>query len=67
MKVYVITKEKPFGEEVYVGITATKKMAEIILREKYPYMKECGTVDGVTSYKDGNPVKYLLFIREEEV
>lgn len=67
MKVYVITKAEPFGEEVYVGTTATKEMAKRILRKKYPHMKECGTVDGFLSYVVGSPVKYLLFIREEEV
>ena len=67
MKVYITTKAESFGEEIYVGVTATKKMAERILRKKYPHMKKISDIGGITSYKDGNPIKYLLFIREEEV
>lgn len=67
MKVYVITKAKSFEKEIYVGVASTKKKAENILRKEYPHMKKVSEMYGVSSYKDGNPVKYLLFIREEEV
>lgn len=67
MTVYVITKAQPFGEEIYVGITATKKMAEKILRKEYPHMKLCGEVDRGFSYAADSSNSLLLFIRAEIV
>lgn len=64
MKVYVMTKSKPFRDEIYLGVRSSKKAAEKALREKFPYMKKDGdhaffiTVDGKTE---------ILFIHEEEV
>lgn len=62
MKVYVMTKAKPFKEEQYIGVRATKKSAEKALREEFPHMRcEMG------SYVSDKYNTYLLFIHEEEV
>lgn len=39
MKVYVMTKFKPFGAEEYVGVKATQKDAVKSLRKLFPNMR----------------------------
>lgn len=63
MKVYVMTTAKPFGEERYAGVKATKKAAEKAFRQLYPHMRS----DGNDSYVSDNNNQLLLFIHEEEI
>lgn len=63
MKVYVITKAKPFEPETYLGIKKTVKKAEKFLRELFPYMRKTGN----GAYVSGADNEYLLFIHEEEL
>ena len=53
MKVYVITKAKPFHEEIFVDVATSRKQAEKILREKYPYMKPDGNNSFSSQTKEG--------------
>lgn len=64
MKVYVMTKAKPFEAEQYMGVKATKKAAEKALREVFPHMRKDVGGESYISSKDN---AWLLFIREEEV
>ena len=66
MKVYVVTGSKPFAPEIYLGVKASKKAAEKMLREQYPHMKKSADKPGLCSYfaeREGT----LLFIHEEEI
>ena len=57
-----MTKARPLGEEIYIGVKANRKAAEKALREMYPYMRK--VMDGYAADKDNS---LLLFITEEEV
>ena len=68
MKVYIMTKAKPFGEETYIGVRKSAKEAEKALREKFPYMRPTdGNVPGIKAFTSDKDSNYLLFIREEEI
>lgn len=67
MKVYVITKAKPFQGERFIGVASSKKKAEKVLRKQFPYMKSGSDNDGYWTYTSDAKVEYVLFIREEEV
>lgn len=67
MKVYVITKAKPFSEERFIGVASSKKKAEKVLRKQFPYMRLGSDNDGYWTYTSDAKVEYVLFIREEEV
>lgn len=63
MKVYVMTKFKPFGAEEYVGVKATQEEAVKVLRKLFPHMRgdaERGFSADVTN-------TLLLRIREEKI
>lgn len=62
MKVAVMTKAVPFGPEVYVGVKASKKLAEKAFREMYPHMRKQD--DALVSDATNS---LLLFIHEEGV
>ena len=66
MKVCVMTKAKPFEEEVYIGVASSVKAATKRLRSLYPHMRPS---DGssVSFISDGYENPLLLFIHEEEV
>lgn len=64
MKVYVMTKAAPFEPEIYVGVKATRKLAEKELRTQYPHMKPSDD-NSYVAVVDHNAV--LLFIKEEEL
>lgn len=64
MKVYVITKAKPFQAEQYMGVKSSKKSAEKDLRDAFPYMRKSGFGDNYVSDKENT---WLLFIHEEEL
>ena len=68
MKVYVMTKAKPFGDEIFVDVKPTRKAAEKAFRENYPFMRYSG-FDSYTSQKEITPDNeaILLFIHEREV
>ena len=53
MKMYVITKAKPFHEEIYVGVAKSRKDAEKMLRQKWPYMKPDGNNSFSSQTKEG--------------
>lgn len=63
MKVYVMTKFKPFGKEEYVGVKANQKEAVKALRQLFPRMR--GDADRGFSADASNEL--LLRIREEEI
>lgn len=63
MKVYVMTKAKPFEAEQYIGVKGTKKAAEMALRETFPNMRK----DGENTYISDKDNTWLLFVHEEEV
>lgn len=64
MKVYVMTKFKPFGAEEYVGVKKSQKEALKALREMFPHMR--GRVED-NSLSSDQKNTYLLAIREEEI
>lgn len=63
MKVYVMTKFKPFGKEEYVGVKKSQKEAVKALRQLFPHMR--GDVERGLSADATNEL--LLRIREEEI
>lgn len=63
MKVYVMTKFKPFGKEEYVGVKGSQKEAVKTLRQLFPHMR--GDADRGFSSDATNEL--LLRIREEEI
>lgn len=69
MKVYVMTKTKLFGCEIFVDVKGSKKAAEKAFRDKYPNMRYSGMGDSYTSQKEITPDNgaLLLFIHEREV
>lgn len=64
MKVYVMTKFKPFCNEEYVGVKKSKEEALKALRKMFPNMR--GKVEDRTLESDAKHT-YLLDIHEEEV
>jgi hypothetical protein len=60
--VFIITKAKPFGEKIYVGVRSSKKLALKLLRELFPHMRTIG--EDMVSDADNT---WLLFIDEEPV
>lgn len=64
MKVYVMTKFKPFCAEEYVGVKKSKKEALEAFREIFPHMR--GKVEDNSLSSDQNNT-YLLAIHEEEI
>jgi len=64
MKVYVMTKAKPFGDEIFVDVKATRKAAEAAFRQEFPYMRIDKNTGDIISDKD---ITWLLFIREKEI
>lgn len=65
MKVYVTTKAKPFHEELFMDVYASKKAAEKALRAKYPHMRK--SVGDGDSYSSDRDCTWILFIHEREV
>ena len=69
MKVYVATKAKVFGPEIYLHVSKSKKDAEKKLRRVYPYMRPTDMVnrdDALCFLKDARVnTPDLLFIHEE--
>lgn len=64
MKVYVMTKAKPFNEEIFVDVKATKEEAESDFKKQFPYMR----VDKVTGdMASDKGITWLLFIHEKEI
>ena len=67
MKVYVMTKAKPFGDEIFVDVKATRKAAEKAFREQYPFMRH-SMGDAYASHKNISDIgAWLLFIHGREV
>lgn len=66
MKVYVMTKAKPFEEEVYIGVASSVKAATKRLRGMYPHMRP-SEGSNMSFISDGYENPLLLFIHEEEV
>lgn len=62
MKIYVMLKYRPLGNEVYIGIRKNRKEAEKCLRQLFPHMR----VMNDTLVSDANGT-YVLEVREEEV
>lgn len=64
MKVYVATMSALFGEERYIGVAASRKKAEKLLRDKWPHMRKD---EWSTCYYADKKKDLLLFIHEEEI
>lgn len=64
MKVYVMTKFKPFEDEIFVGVKKTKKEAFQALREIFPFMRGSIEIGNLTS--DTYPT-WLLSIKEIDI
>lgn len=62
MKVFIMTKCVPFGQEVFVDVASSKKVAEKKFRELFPHMRVSGDV--YVSDKDNT---FILFIKEKTV
>ena len=62
MKIYVMLKYRPLGNEVYIGIKKNRKDAEKCLRQLFPHMR----VMNDTLVSDANGT-YVLEVREEEI
>ena len=62
MKIYVMLKYRPLGNEVYIGIKKSRKDAEKCLRQLFPHMR----VMDDTLVSDANGA-YILEVREEEI
>ena len=62
MKIYVMLKYWPLGNEVYIGIKKNRKEAEKCLRQLFPHIR----VMNNTLVSDANGT-YVLEVREEEV
>lgn len=62
MKIYVMLKYRPLGNEEYIGIKKNRKDAEKCLRQLFPHMR----VMNDTLVSDANGT-YVLEVREEEV
>lgn len=62
MKIYVMLKYRPLGNEVYIGIKKNRKEAEKCLRQLFPHMR----VMNDTLVSDANGT-YVLEVREEEI
>lgn len=62
MKIYVMLKYRPLGNEVYIGIKKNRKEAEKCLRQLFPHMR----VMNNTLISDANGT-YVLEVREEEI
>ena len=62
MKIYVMLKYRPLGNEVYIGIKKNRKDAEKCLRQLFPHMRVMN--DTLVSDTNGT---YVLEVREEEV
>lgn len=62
MKIYVMLKYRPFGNEVYIGIKKNRKEAEKCLRQLFPHMRVMN--DTLVSDTNGT---YVLEVREEEI
>lgn len=63
MKVYVMTKFKPFCAEEYVGVKATQKEAVKALRQLFPHMRG----DAEKGFSADATNQLLMRIREEEI
>ena len=68
MKVYVMTKFVPFGDDIYVCVKNSKKEAEEYLRHLYPHMKPTDSFGTNCAYvtKENGDVLFLA-IKEEEI
>ena len=66
IKVYVTTKSRPFHEEMFLDVHASKKDAIKSLFNEFPYMRKAckGSDDVWASDKDNT---FLLFIHEKEI
>lgn len=64
MKVYVMTKAKPFNEEIFVDIKATRKEAESEFKKKFPHMRVDKATGDMASDKE---ITWLLFIHEKTI
>lgn len=64
MKVYVMTKARPFQAEQYMGVKSSRKSAEKALRDVFPFMRKSAMGDDYVSDKENT---WLLFIHEEEL
>lgn len=62
MKIYVMLKYRPLGNEGYIGIKKNRKDAEKCLRQLFPHMR----VMNDTLVSDANGT-YILEVREEEI
>lgn len=62
MKIYVMLKYRPLGNEVYIGIKKNRKEAEKCLRQLFPHMRIMN--DTLVSDANGTCV---LEVREEEI
>lgn len=62
MKIYVMLKYRPLGNEVYIGIKKNRKEAEKCLRQLFPHMRVMN--DTLVSDTNGT---YVLEVREEEI
>ena len=70
MKVYLMTKAKPFHPEVYLGEKGSLKEAEKALRTVSPYMRKLESVahkKNVRTYAADKSYSLLYFIYEEEI
>lgn len=66
MKVYVMTKFKPFGAEQYVGVKKSEKEALKAFRKIFPHMR--GKIEGHTNTLTSDSENtWFLNIREEEI
>ncbi len=64
MKVYVMTKAKPFEEEIFVDVKAKRQDAEAAFKKEFPYMRVDKNTGDMASDKD---MTWLLFIHEKEI
>ena len=62
MKIYVMLKYRPLGNEVYIGIKKNRKEAEKCLRQLFPHMR----IMNDTLVSDANGT-YVLEVREKEI
>lgn len=68
MTVAIMTKARPFRDEIYLGVEKNRNKAEKELRRKFPHMMPENENDkciSFTAHEDGELI--MLFIHLEEV
>lgn len=70
MKVYVVTKARPFHDEAYLFVEGSLKKAEKRLRKFDPFIKKAPNYTGSHYFSENGgkgEIRNLYWIREEDV